>query len=142
VRIETTKDFKRPRVAVLNNFRDPARIEGVLQELGALPERTSEPPDMAWACAMMWRDEPRKFVLGVREIAVDETTRLTLDSSLANAEMTLDFYDLDDGGCRVMAAADLTAHTVMAKLALQSLRLVRGKAEDRLTRFISAIGRH
>lgn len=96
---------------------------------------------MAWSCVMAWREEKRNFTVKTVETAVDETICMTLESDLAGAELTLDFYDLDDGGCRVIAAAELTAHTIMAKLALQSLRLVRGKAEDRLARFVAAIGR-
>ena len=141
MKIEATKDFKRPRTAVLTNFGNPERIETVLKELGATVQRTSEPPAMAWSCSLVWRDEPRKFVVTAQEPAADETVCIKLVSDLATAEMTLDFYDLEDNGCRVIAATELTARTMMAKLALQSLRLVRGKAEERLTRFITAIGR-
>ncbi|MCL4674472.1 MAG: hypothetical protein KJZ59_00170 [Pararhodobacter sp.] len=141
MKIEATKDFKRPRAAVLQMYRSPERIESVLRDLGAKLERTSDAPLMAWKGALTWRNEPRSLSVLVQETAPDETFAMTLDSDLALAEMVMDFYDLPEGGCRVAAKAEMTAKTMMAKLALQSLRLVRGKAEERLARFVMVIGR-
>ncbi|WP_323035409.1 hypothetical protein [Pararhodobacter sp.] len=140
MKIETIRDFQRPRAQVLHMFRDPARIETVLQEMGARVERVSVAPQMAWSCAMVWREEPRKFSVNLLETSTDETMTMTLESDLAGADMVMDFYDLDDGGCRIIVEAELSAHTMVARLALQSLRLVRGKAEDRLKRFVGALG--
>jgi len=141
VKIEATKDFKRPRASVLQKFRDPERFEAVLKDLGAETERTSGLPQMAWACSLKYRGEPRRFTLSVVEATPDETFNIRLDSELALAEIGLNFYDLPDGGCRVISSAEITAHSVMAKLALQSIRLVRGKAEERLSRFVGLVGR-
>ena len=139
--IDATKDFKRPRAQVLDRFRDPARFETVMRDMHIQTERTGEPPSAAWACSVTWRDEPRRFTAGLVETAAAETMVLQFRSDLADAEITMDFYDLPDGGCRVIGKAVVSAHTIMAKLALQSLRLVRGKAEERLTRLIFNMGR-
>lgn len=141
VKIEATKDFKRPRASVLQKFRNQARFEEVLKGMRATTERTSEAPDMAWACSVVYREEPRRFALKAQETAPDETFVVVLDSELAQATIQMDFYDLPDGGCRVISTAEMIAHTVVAKLALQSLRLVRGKAEERLARFVGLLGR-
>lgn len=139
--IEATKDFKRPRADVLEKFRDPARFESVLSEMGASVERRGVLPEARWDCSLMWRESPRQMTVSLAETARDETMTLGLASDLAGATMVMDFYDLPDGGCRVLAKADLQANTVTAKLALQSLRLVRGRAEERLTRFVAVLGR-
>ena len=141
MRVGATKGFKQPRAAVLACYRDPARYEAVLQGLGAHVARTAGPPRMAWACAMIWRGERRVFEIETVETTLDQTIKIVMTSALALAEITLDFRDLPDGGCRITGCADLTARTIAAKLALQSLRLVRGKAENRLERFITAMGR-
>ncbi len=140
MKIDATKDFKRSRAEVLACHRDPARYETVFTELGAQVERISGPPQMAWDCSLVWRDEPRSFEVEVEETRPDETVKIVLTSDLALVDMTLDFYDLPEGGCRVISSAELTARTMIAKLALQSLRLVRGKAESRLMRFLTALG--
>lgn len=127
---------------VLASLRNPEQYERALHDLGAKVTRTAEPPRMAWDCSLLWRDEARNFSAIAEEIAEEETISFAMTSDLALADLRLDLYDLPDGGCRVIGSAELTARTVIAKLALQSLRLVRGKAEDRLSRFILALARH
>lgn len=141
MQIESTKDFKRSREKVLSKFRDPERIEAVLQGMNATAVRVSDFPQAAWDCSINWRDEPRKFTARLVETAQNETMVLTITSDLADATIKMDFYDLPDKGCRVMSVAQIKAHSMMVKLALQSLRLVRGKAEERLTRVVNSIGR-
>ncbi|MCW1934837.1 hypothetical protein [Pararhodobacter zhoushanensis] len=139
--IDATKDFKRPRAQVLEKFRDPARFESVMRDMKIETERTSEPPSATWACSVQWREEPRRFAAGLVETAAAETMVMQFTSDLADAQITMDFYDLPDGGCRVIGKGVVSARTIMAKLALQSMRLVRGKAEERLTRLIFNMGR-
>ncbi|MCB1406816.1 MAG: hypothetical protein KDK01_11320 [Rhodobacteraceae bacterium] len=141
MKIDAAKDFRRPRAAVLQMYRSPERIESVLRDLGAQVERTAEPPRMAWQGALTWHDEPRQIAVTVQETVQDETFAMTVTSDLALADLQMDFYDLPDGGCRVLATAEVTAKSMIAKLALQSLRLVRGMAEERLARFVMVIGR-
>ena len=141
MQIDSTKDFARPRAEVLAQFRDPERVEGVLGGMNITTRRTAEAPTPEGACSIHWREAPRAFSAKLAETAPDETMVLTIRSDLADAAITMDFYDLPQGGCRVLSKADIDPHTVRVRLALQSLRLVRGKAEDRLTRLIAAIGR-
>ncbi|MFN4099265.1 MAG: hypothetical protein ACK4GT_05775 [Pararhodobacter sp.] len=141
MQIETTKDFKRPRDKVLGQFRSPEKIETVLAGMNITATRIAEAPQPAWDCTIHWRDEPRRFTARMTETAPDETMVLNIASDLADAAINMDFYDLPEGGCRVIARAEIAARTMMVRLALQSLRLVRGKAEDRLTRLVNAIGR-
>ena len=141
MRIETTRDFQRPRARVLAAFSDPQRFDEVMQKFGISSTPAGSDPVPRWDCAVDWRNEPRQFTAQLEEVRPNETMRMTVASTLASAGIGLDFYDLPDGGCRVMARADVTAHTMMAKLALQSLRLVRGKAEGQLNRMIHAFGR-
>ncbi len=141
MRIETSRDFQKTRARVLANFRNPARVETVMRDVGAQVTRIAEPPAPVWECSKIWKDEPRAFTLHMTETVRDETVTYLLSSQLADVSVTLDFYDLPEGHCRVIGAATITTRTMVAKLALQSLRLVRGRAEDRVGRFIRAIGR-
>jgi len=141
MRIDATKDFKRPRAEVLTRFRSPERVESVLQGMSIATNRTADVPELAWDCTMQWRDAPRRFTTRLTEIAPGETMVMTIASDLADVAIDIEFYDLPDGGCRVISKAEITAHSMLVRLALQSLRLVRGKAETRLTRLLNALGR-
>lgn len=139
--IEASRDFQKSRARVLANFRDPARMETVMRDVGAQVTRIAEPPHPAWECSKVWKDEPRAFTLRMVETNPDETIDYTLTAQLADVAVSLDFYDLPNGHCRVIGKTTITAKSIVAKLALQSLRLVRGRAEDRVGRFIRAIGK-
>lgn len=141
MKIEAIRDFGRPRAAVAQNLRDPRRFEKILRDLGMTVEGTAPPPQMMWHCRVVWRGEPRPLTVSATQTLPDEKVTIAIDSDLAGAEMTLDLRDLPDGGCRIVAHAEVTAHTMMARLALQSLRLVRGRAEKRLAGFVFALGR-
>lgn len=141
MQIEATRDFRRPRAQVLAKFRDPARFETVMADIGAQTRRQPPPADLAWHCTVTWRDAPRALTIEIAEPAPHETMTLTARADLGGADVTFDFYDLPDGGCRVIARADLHARSLIARAALQSVRLVRGRAEDRLGRFVALMGR-
>ena len=139
--IETSRDFHIPRARVLANFRDPTRMETVVRDIGAQVTRIAEPPEPEWACSKVWKDAPRAFTLRMSEPVRDETISYLLSAQLADVSVALEFYDLPDGHCRVIGKTTITPKSMAAKMALQSLRLVRGRAEDRVGRFIRAIGR-
>ncbi|MCB1390152.1 MAG: hypothetical protein KDK12_13570 [Rhodobacteraceae bacterium] len=141
MQIDSTKDFTRPRVKVLARFRSPERVEEVLGGMGITASRAETAPNPAWNCSIHWREADRAFTARLSEPAPDETMVLDIASDLANAAITMDFYDLPDGGCRVISKAVIDPRTMLVRLALQSLRLVRGKAEERLTRLVAALGR-
>lgn len=138
---EATRDFKRARARVLARFRDPEHFEAVLGDIGARLQRTADAPQAAWEGTVMWRDEPRRFRVTTTEVAQDETIRILVQSETADADMVFDFYDLPDGGCRMIGKASIRAHTMIAKLAVKSMALVKGKAAERLGRFMTAMGR-
>lgn len=141
MQIDATKDFKRSRAQVLQEFRSSAKFEKVLGGMGIQTTRTADAPAPAWNCVIDWRDEPRRFTARMVETTPDETMTLVLASALADASLQMDFYDLPDGGCRVIARVEPVAKTLMVRVAMQSMRLVRGKAENRLTQLITALGR-
>ena len=141
MRIDATRDFKRSRADVLTRFRSADRVESALQGMSIATTRTAGAPEPAWDCAIQWRDAPRSFTARLVEPAPGETMVMTVTSDLADAAIDMEFFDLPDGGCRVISKAEVTAHSVLVRLGLQSLRLMRGKAEDRLTRLVTAIGR-
>lgn len=141
MQINAARDFVRPRALVLAKARSPERFEDVMAGMNVTARRTAEAPLPAWECAIHWHEAERRFTARLEETAPGETLLLSLASDLADAAVTLDFHDLPEGGCRVLARAEITAHKMLARLALQSLRLVRGRGEDRLTRLIAAMGR-
>ncbi|WP_068305568.1 hypothetical protein [Pararhodobacter sp. CCB-MM2] len=141
MQIDSTKDFKRPRAKVLQNFRNPERFESVMRGMDITVTRVADPAQLAWDCSIHWNNAPRAFRAVLTEVTQDETMVLAITSDLANATINMDFYDLPEGGCRVITKADITARSMMIKLALQSLRLVRGKAEEKLTRLVTAFGK-
>lgn len=141
MRIETTRDFRRPRARVLAHFRTPEKMETVLAGMGIEARRLSGPPAPSWDCVVTWRDAPRRFTAQLTETVPEAEMRLNIASDLAEGTIQFDFADLPEGGCRVIARADITARTLTVRLALQALRLARGRASERLGRLVAALGR-
>ncbi|MBN8292585.1 hypothetical protein JI664_11485 [Rhodobacter sp. NTK016B] len=140
MQVNATKDFKRSREKVLTKFRSPERIEEVLRRMSIESARIAEPPQPAWDCTIHWRDAPRSFRAVMTETVPHETIVLNITSDLATIVITCEFYDLPDDGCQVNATADITAKSMMMTMALQSMRLVKGKASERLKRMVTLIG--
>lgn len=141
MKIETTADFPEDRAAILERFRKLPRIERVLARQGVKATLKQEQPVPVWDCAIVWRDAPREFTLTMTEPAPHETIRMAVASKLADVDITYDFYDLPEGQTRIVTQVEIGAHSVMVKLALQSMRLVRGAAEERVERLTRAFAR-
>ena len=141
MRLEARQDFDRSRARVVARFRDPARIEHALTQAGLRLERMAVGSNPAWRCAVHWQGALQTFDLTQVDRAGGDAMDLQIDSALARGVMALTFRDGPDDGCVLTARVTLTAKTLAARVAMQGLRLARGRAEDRLRRLLIAVVR-
>lgn len=141
MRFSASHVFKRPGAAVLASLSDPARLEDALLDLGAQFQRRPCAQGAEWQCALPWRGANRAFVVTMIPSVPGRGVTLALRGDLADATIEFLVDDLPDGGCQAQAQADVTAHRMMARIALRSMAMVRGRLETRLERLIQALGR-
>lgn len=138
--VTASQSFERSRAQVLASLRDPASIEAVLRGMGAQVTRVAEPPEARWHCHLIWRNLPQSLHLRFTEPQPDAVTALIVDADHASAVLHMTLADMSEGRCRIDAEAQVQAKSLMAKLALRTSGLLRGRAEARLTRLITALG--
>lgn len=133
--------FKHPKARVIAGFRDPARVQSVLEALGAALKLTSAAPRPTWKGTIRWRGIARSFDVTMTETVPGDTMVLEVTADIAVAHVVFRFLDTPDGKCRVTAEATATPKTTMARLAIASLVIVKRKLANRLSRMIQALGR-
>lgn len=141
MRFMANYDFHHPRPRVVARFRDPARIEAVLSDLGATLQRDTDSVQPGWNGAIQLRGVQREFRASLREPDPGNAMILDVRADIAEANLLFLFTDLPSGGCRVTSEATLTPHTTLARLALASLTMVTRRLSKRLARLTQALGR-
>ncbi|WP_417587256.1 hypothetical protein [Pararhodobacter oceanensis] len=140
MRITASQSFERSRDEVLAALRDPAPLEAVMREMGAQVARIAEPPAPRWECQLIWRNLPHSLRVSLSEPRVGAVMAILVNADHATAILRMALADLPEGCCRIDAEVQLQAKTLFAKLALRSAGLMRGRAEARLIRLITALG--
>ena len=141
MRFFASHDFLQPRAVVLARLADPARLEDVLLDLGAECRRVACAQGAEWQGALHWRGAARGFAATLQDTMAGRSVGLSLRADLADALVDFHVDDLAGGGCRVEARAEVSAHRMMARIALRSMAMMRGRLETRLERLIQALGR-
>ena len=141
MQITASHDFKSRRDQVLARFRDPARLESVLGALCDTLTRTAQPPAAAWRGSVKWRGSARPLTLALRETSPDTAMTLGIEADVGDATVVFHFADLPGGGCRVTAEATPKPRGVVARMAVASMGLIRGKLAKRLARLVAAMGK-
>lgn len=141
MQIVASHDFNRPRAQVLTRFRDPARIESVLKGLVRGVRQTGKPPAPTWTATIKWRGGERPLDLAIRETTPGAVMEMTIKADIADATVVFRFADLPGGACRVTAEATPAPHTLVARVAVASMGLVKKKLVKRLAKLIAALGK-
>lgn len=141
MRFEVTREFGRPLEMVLEAFRDPNRFCQVMELYGVAAEIGTPPPNPQWHCAATWRGAVRPFVTSARETAPGAAMVFEITSDLATATVEFKFASTGETSTRVVASAMIRPKGMIAKMAVQSLRLMPGYVEDKLMNMTHAMGR-
>lgn len=141
MRFEVTRDFWRPLDEVLDAFRDPNRFCQVMDLYGVEAEIGTPPPNPQWHCAASWRGALRPFMASACETVSGEAMVFEITSDLATATVEFKFSSLGETQSRVVASATIKPKGMIAKMAVQSLRLMPGYVEGKLLNMTHAMGR-
>ncbi|MCC5971368.1 MAG: SRPBCC family protein [Pararhodobacter sp.] len=142
MKIDATKDFKRPRGKVFASFSDPARVDAVLGSVGTqLRREGAGDVGSVWHMVVSVGGKERPVSVTLAERIAADTIRLAATSDMVDVDMVFSFADMPDEGCKVTSEATLTPRTLAARVGLQTLRLAKGKIEQRLVRAMTALGK-
>lgn len=142
MKIGATKDFKRPRGKVFASFADPERMDAVLGGLGANLRREGQGgAGTRWQLEVTAGTKPRPVTVTLMEQTVPDSMKLHATSDKLDGQVTFTFADLPTGGCQVSAEINLKPRSLTAHVAIQALRLAKGKIRNRMGRALAVLGK-
>ena len=142
MKIGATKDFKRARGKVFDSFADPVRMDAVFGEKGANLRREGPGgPGTVWHLDVVSGGKERAIAITLVDMEKPDVIRMRLTSEMVDADVAFVFSDLPERGCQVSAEIDLAPRTLTARVAIQTLRLAKGKVEQKIQRTLMALGR-
>lgn len=140
MKISIEQEFRRPVGHVVNAMCTPNRFKRVAIDMGAECQIVKGAPNPEWDCAIMWRDQSRQFGVRLDQSAAPEQLVFSITSGLAHATMVVHPRAIGENACAVRTEVDIAPRSMMVRIALQTLRLMKGETEDRLRRFVHAMG--
>ncbi len=142
MKIGGTKDFRRGRGKVFDSFADPARMDAVFGEQGANLRREGPGgPGTVWHLDVVSSGKERPVEITLVDMERPEVMRMRVASEMVGADVSFVFSDLPEGGCQVRADIDLAPRSLTARVAIQTLRLAKGKVENKIQRALAALGK-
>ena len=142
MKIAATKDFKRPRGKVFGTFADPARMDAVLGSFGKnLRREGSGGVGTVWHLDVVSAGNERPVASTLAGRDAPGVLNLRVTSEMVDADVAFVFTDLPERGCQVAAELDLAPHTLAARVGIQTLRLAKGKVEQKIQRTLTMLGR-
>jgi len=142
MKIGTSRDFKRARGKVFDSFADPARMDAVFGEQGANLHREGQGgPGTVWHMDVVSGGKTRPMAIALVDMDAPDVMRMRVTSEMLDADVAFVFADLPGGGSQVSADFDLAPRTLTARVAIQTLRLAKGKVEQRIERALLALGK-
>lgn len=142
MKISGSKAFKRARERVFDSFADPARMDAVFAEQGVNMRREGAGgPGTVWHLDVISGGKERSMAIALADMERPGAMHMRVTSEMLDADVAFIFSDLPDGGCDVTADIELAPRTLSARVAIQTLRLAKGKVEQRIQRSLTALGR-
>lgn len=142
MKIGASRDFKRARGKVFDSFADPAQMDKVFGEQGANLRREGPGgPGTVWHLDVVSGGKTRPMVITLVDMEKSEAMRMRVTSEMVDADVAFAFADLPERGCQVSAEIDLAPRTLTARVAIQTLRLAKGKVEQKIQRALMALGK-
>ena len=137
-------DMKAPIEFVYDQTTDFAALETYIMSAGAFVERTDEAeevgPGMSWRVEGSVRGRHRVIDIELKELVKQETLGYEIKSKDMTTQMIVELVPLDRDTTRIVSRILPEAHSISARLILQSARLAQRTLERRLKKRLSNYG--
>lgn len=144
MKFKVSEDVDAPAALTFARFTDFSGVEAEAKGRGADLSRvgnwTDAAPGCAWRGTAKIRGRARPVASEIAAMDTDERCEIqtTVGGMEATYEMT--FLSLREDMTRVQVVLDLSANTLSARLALQTLKLARGRVMQRLQGLLARQG--
>ena len=137
-------DIRAPIDFVYAQITDFAALETYIMSAGAFVERTDEldefGPGLCWWIEGNLRGKQRVIDIELKEVTEQEALVYELRSKDLTTQMLIDVISLDRTTTRLSCRIQPEAHSISARLILQSARLAQKTLEKRLKKRLNTYG--
>ena len=137
-------DIKAPIEFVYDQVTDFAALETHIMSAGAFVERTDEAedigPGMSWRIEGSVRGRHRVIDIELKDLVEQEQLGYEIKSKDMTTQMIVELVPLDRTMTRLVSRVEPEAHSISARLILQSARLAQRTLEKRLKKRLSNYG--
>jgi len=117
-------------------------MDAVFGEQGANLRREGPGgPGTVWHLDVVSRGKEWPMTITLVDMEKAEVMRMRVTSEMLDADIAFVFADLPEKGSQVRAEIDLAPRTLTARVGIQTLRLAKGKVEQRVQRALFALGK-
>lgn len=135
MKLVTREDIEAPLDQVFAAFADTETWERAALRRGAEVTRVDRlaafGPGMAWAVAFDHRGKPRRVTVKLTEAAAPNALGFAFSAPSVEGTVGLDFVELGPRRTRVAITTEIKPRTLAARLVMQSLKLARGKVDQK-----------
>jgi uncharacterized protein YndB with AHSA1/START domain len=143
MKLTTTQSFSQPPAHVFEALTDFEHFETLARARGAQVTRRDPAGQIArgsvWTSVFDWRGRERRLTTTLAGWAPGQSLRFDLASRPVDGELEIHLTPTESGGTEVETTLTLTPKTLPAKLAVQSLKLTRGRAQRRISNAINTL---
>lgn len=143
MKLVTREDIEAPLATVFATFADTETWERAALRRGAEVTRVDRlatfGPGMAWAVAFDHRGKTRKMTVKLSKAEVPNALGFEFSAPSVEGTVALDFVELGPRRTRVSVLSEVKPRTLAARLVMQSMKLARGKVEQKYATRIAMI---
>lgn len=135
--IDAPVDFVYQALADTGHWERAALRRGA--EVTRLDSMPKVGPGSTWAVGFAYRGRPRKVMLKVAEMTAQQSLAFTGEGEALDGKMTLELVDMGPRRTRVTVALEMTPRTLAARLFLQTLKLAKGRVQEKFDKRVAQI---
>ncbi len=136
MKLTTRQDIEAPLDFVYAQLTDFEAFERMALRRGAEVERIDQQPQadlgMGWRLKFPFRGKTRNVTLRLAELAPDSLIGWEFESPMFEGQIRVDVIALAPRRTRMAISTDTRPVTMAARLLIQSVRLAKGRVQDRL----------
>ena len=143
MKLSTREDIEAPLAFVFDTFADTEGWERAALRRGAEVTRTDRVqgfgPGMAWNLGFSWRGKARRVSLKLVSVDAPNSLGFQAFGASVDAHITLEFVELSARRTRITVGAVAKPRNLAARVFLQSLKLARGKIDQKFSARIGTL---